>query len=96
VDKALITKPDPELQEAAEDELKAACSMRWRDLAKVIPWGDDWEGFGPMGGPVHFERNYIWLEHEGGDILCEVRVYRGQSRYDRGAVVSRVIPAPAT
>ena len=47
-----------------------------------------------MGGPVHFERNYIWQEAEGGDILCEVRVYRGPSRYDRGAVVSRLIPKP--
>jgi hypothetical protein len=94
VDKALISNPDPELQEAAEDELMAACSMSWRELAKVTPWGDDWEGFGPAGSPVHFERNYIWQEREGGDILCEVRVYRGPSRYDRGAVVSRLIPKP--
>lgn len=90
----MIEQIDPELQAAAEDELTAACSMTWRELAKVTPWGDDWDGFGPAGGPVRFERNYIWLEGEGGDILCEVRVYRGQTRYDRGALVSKVISRP--
>jgi hypothetical protein len=96
VDKALIKATDPELQSAAEDELQTACSMSWRELARVTPWGDTWEGFGPNGSPVHFERNYLWFEKEGGDILCEVRVYRGQSRYDHGALVSRVIDKPAT
>ncbi|MDB5454061.1 MAG: hypothetical protein JWO33_2639 [Caulobacteraceae bacterium] len=91
MDKALIKTPDPELEAAAEDELQTACSLSWRELARVTPWGDDWEGFGPAGSPVHFERNYIWLDREGGDILCEVRVYRGQTRYDHGALATRVI-----
>lgn len=90
----MIPPLDPELQTAAEEELHTACSLSWKQLAKVMPWGDSWEGFGPAGSPVHFERNYIWLDEQGGDILCEVRVYRGQSRYDRGAVVSRVIARP--
>ena len=71
----MISPPDPELEAAAAEELGAACTMSWRELAKVTPWGDSWEGFGPMGSPVHFERNYIWLENPGGDILCEVRVW---------------------
>jgi hypothetical protein len=94
VDKALIKPPDPELQAAAEDELQTACSLSWRELARVTPWGDDWDGFGPAGSPVRFERNYIWLEREGGDILCEVRVYRGQTRYDHGALATKVIARP--
>ena len=94
MDKALIKPTDPELQAAAEDELQTACSLSWRELSRVTPWGDDWDGFGPAGSPVRFERNYIWLEHEGGDILCEVRVYRGQTRYDHGALATRVIARP--
>lgn len=90
----LIPHLDPELEAAANEELEAACTLSWRELAKVVPWGDSWEGFGPMGGAVHFERNYLWVGEPGGDLLCEVRVYRGQSRYDRGAVVSRVLKKP--
>ena len=91
----MIPNLDPELEAAANEELAAACTLSWRELSKVAPWGDSWEGFGPGGSPVHFERNYIWLEREGGDILCEVRVYRGLTRYDNGALVSRLIAKPA-
>ncbi len=91
----MIPNPDPELEAAANEELSAACTLSWKQLAGVMPWGDSWEGFGPMGGPVHFERNYLWASEEGGDILCEVRVYRGVSRYDHGATASRVISKPA-
>lgn len=87
----MIPPNDPELQMAADDELAMACSMSWGELSRVTPWGDTWEGFGPAGSPVHFERNYIWLDQEGGDILCEVRVFRGQTRYDQGALASQVI-----
>jgi hypothetical protein len=87
----VIPNNDPELKAAADEELHTACSMSWAQLARVMPWGDTWEGFGPHGGAVHFERNYLWLDEEGGDILCEVRVYRGQTRYDQGAVASRII-----
>jgi hypothetical protein len=41
------------------------------------------------------ERNYIWAAEEGGDILCEVAVYGGPARYDRGARASAMIPRPA-
>ncbi len=86
---------DPELLAAAEEELAAAASLSWRELSRLTPWGDSYEGFGPAGGPVVFERSYLWREDAGGDILCEVTVYRGPSRYDRGVRLSRIIPRPA-
>jgi hypothetical protein len=86
--------PDPLLQAAAEEELRAACTMGWNALAKVTPWGDTYDGFARGGMPVTFERNYIWADQPGSDILCEVIVYLGPSRYDAGARVSAVIPKP--
>ena len=82
---------DAELDAAAEEELAAALQLSWRQLSKLIPWGDSYDGFGPAGGPLTFERNYIWKDDPGGDILCEVVAYRGPSRYDRGVKLSRVI-----
>ena len=37
------------------------------------------------------ERSYLWAEKPGGDILCEVVVYPGPTRYDDGARASRII-----
>jgi hypothetical protein len=85
---------DPELQAAAAEELAQAVRLKWADLAKLAPYGDTYEGYGPAGGPIEFERSYIWREAPGGDILCEVTAYRGPSRYDRGARVSQVIAKP--
>jgi hypothetical protein len=85
---------DPELEAAAEEELAAAATLSWRELARLVPWGDTYEGFGPAGGPLEFERGYIWREAEGGDILCEVTAFRGASRYDDGVRRSRVIQKP--
>jgi hypothetical protein len=82
---------DPELEAAAEEELALAAALGWRDLAELVPWGDSYEGFGPSGGPVVFERSYLWNDQPGGDILCEVTAHRGASRYDRGARRSRLI-----
>ena len=86
--------PDPELLAAAE-ELKAALTLSWAALAKLIPWGDTYEGFGPGGATLDFERSYIWLAEPGGDILCEVTAFRGPSRYDRGVKLTQVIKKPA-
>ena len=86
--------PDPELQAAAEEELSAATRLSWRELSRLVPWGDTFEGFGPAGGELMLERNYIWRAEPQGDILCEVTAYRGPSRYDRGVKLSRVIPGP--
>jgi hypothetical protein len=85
---------DPELEAAAEEELAAATTLTWRALSGLIPWGDTSEGFGPAGGPLEFERSYIWKDAPGGDILCEVTAFRGPSRYDRGVRRSRVIGKP--
>ena len=86
--------PDPELEAAAEEELAAATTLTWRALSGLVPWGDTYEGFGPAGGTLEFERSYIWKDAPDGDILCEVTAFRGPSRYHRGARRSRVIPRP--
>jgi hypothetical protein len=86
--------PDPELLAAAEEELKAALTLSWRELAKLVPWGDSYEGFGPQGGALMFERGYLWAAAPGGDILCEVTAFRGPSRHDRGVTLSQTIKKP--
>jgi hypothetical protein len=85
---------DPELEAAAEEELALAARLTWPALADHVPWGDSYEGFGPAGGALVFERGYIWNGEPGGDILCEVTAFRGPSRYDRGVRKSRLIPKP--
>ena len=86
--------PDPELEAAADEELTAATTLSWRALEGLVPWGDSYEGFGPAGGTLVFERNYIWKDAPGGDILCEVTAFRGPSRYDRGVRRAKVIARP--
>ena len=78
----------------ARDELSRAVTLRWQDLNGVVPWGDTFEGISPAGRNVEVERSYIWAAGEGGDILCEVSVYGGPSRYEHGARVSAVISRP--
>lgn len=85
---------DPDLLAFAEDELTRAMTLSWRDLSKITPWGDTFDGLSPAGREVEVERNYIWAAEEGGDILCEVAVFGGPSRYDQGARVSRLIKKP--
>jgi hypothetical protein len=85
---------DPELAAAAEEELKHALTLTWAALAKLVPWGDSYEGFGPDGGALTFERSYIWRGAAGGDILCEVTAYRGPASFEAGARASRVIAKP--
>ena len=85
---------DPDLTAFAEDELSRALTLSWRELSKITPWGDTFDGLSPAGREVQVERNYIWAAEEGGDILCEVAVFGGPSRYDQGARVSRLIKKP--
>ena len=85
---------DPDLLAMAEDELNRACTLTWRDLAKITPWGDEFEGVSPAGRNVLAARSYLWAVEEGGDILVEVTVYGGASRYDQGAQASRLIKKP--
>lgn len=85
---------DPELEAAVDEELAAATTLSWRELSRLVPWGDSHEGFGPSGGYLVFERSYIWAEQPGGDILCEVAAFRGASRYERASRRSLIIKAP--
>ncbi len=82
---------DPHFLAMAEDELKRAVTIRYRDLVKITPWGDTFEGISPDGRNVEVERNYLWASEPGGDILVEIAVSGGPSRYDAGAKVSRLI-----
>jgi len=43
---------DADLADLEADELERALTLRWRDLAKAIPWGDVYDGFAPGGRPV--------------------------------------------
>ena len=82
---------DPDLLAMAEDELARALSLDWRALSKVTPWGDSFDGISPGGRQVTVERAYIWQAEPGGDILCEVAVFGGESRFDKGEKASAVI-----
>ncbi|HEY1414731.1 MAG TPA: hypothetical protein VGF42_02470 [Caulobacteraceae bacterium] len=82
---------DPDLAAMAQDELARALTLKWRDLADVTPWGDSYEGISPAGRNVMVDRSYIWRSETGGDILVEVAVYGGPSRYDAGEHATAVI-----
>jgi hypothetical protein len=77
-----------DLRDAAEEELDRACSLPWRELVKVTPWGDTYEGITPGGRDVCFERAYLWEGEPGGDIRIEVMVYQPQL-YEAGVKLSR-------
>ena len=82
---------DPDLLAMARDELKAALRLSWKALAGITPWGDSFDGISPAGRDVTVERAYIWQGDPGGDILCEVTVFGGESRFDAGEKVSALI-----
>ena len=87
---------DEDLAAIARDELARALTLPWRDLARILPWGDSFEGISPANRNVIVERAYLWQAEAGGDILCEVTVYGGASRFDHGEKASAVIArAPA-
>ena len=85
---------DPDLAAMAEDELTRALTLSWRELSGLTPWGDSFDGFSPAGRQVTVERNYLWAGASGGDILCEVTVFGGPSRYDEGVRASRLVRKP--
>ena len=80
-----------DLAALADDELGRALTLSWRELERIVPWGDAYDGFTPAGRQVTVERSYLWAERAGGDILCEVAVYGGPSRWDEGVRQSRLI-----
>jgi hypothetical protein len=86
---------DEDLEEMARDELARALTLKWKDLAPITPWGDSFEGITPASRDVIVERSYLWAGASGGDILCEVRVYGGPSRWEHGATASAVIAREA-
>ncbi|MDB5461032.1 MAG: hypothetical protein JWO72_2773 [Caulobacteraceae bacterium] len=75
----------------AQEELAQASSMRWSQLAPLIPWGDTFEGVSPANLTVQLSRSYLWAGEPGGDILCEVRAYLDEAHYDYGARRSALI-----
>ena len=79
-----------DLDAAAEEELAHAARIGWRELSRCMPWGDTYEGFTPAGRPVSFERDYVWAERPGGDILCEVTAFEPRG-FEAGARRSKVI-----
>jgi hypothetical protein len=85
---------DPDLEATAAEELAHALDLGWKQLAPLVPWGDSYVGVSVGGREVEFARNYIWAEAPGGDILCEVTVFTGETRYDHGARASRIIRKP--
>lgn len=80
-----------DLNEAADEEMAKAADLTWRELAKVIPWGDTFEGITPAGREVVFERNYLWAAEEAGDICVEVSVYQVHA-FEQGVKRTRLIP----
>ena len=85
---------DPLLMAAAEEELTHAAALSWGDLARILPWGDAFEGFAPDGSEATFERANVWAEAVGGDILCEVTAYRGEPGFEAGVTASCLIRRP--
>ena len=79
-----------DLSAAADDELDRAMTLGWRELSRLTPWGDTFEGFSPDGRDVCFERAYIWETEPGGDIRVEVTVYEPQA-YEQGFRLTRTI-----
>lgn len=76
--------PDADLEAAAEEELRHASGITWRELSRVMPWGDTYDGFSPGGRSICFERAYVWADQPGGDILCEVTAFEAE-RFEAGA-----------
>lgn len=79
-----------ELQALAEEELAAACSLSFTELARVTPWGDSHRGFSPSGAEVEFERRYLWADQPDA-ILVEVEVRHPPDDPMIGAEAQRVI-----
>ncbi len=84
---------EQDLAALADEELVRACSLSWLQLCKVTPWGDTYEGFTAAGRAVLVERNYLWADHPGGDVMVEVVVAQNAVLYDEGARRSARIPA---
>ena len=85
---------DPELQAAAAEELAQAVRLKWAELARLVPYGDTYEGYGPAGGAIEFERSYIWRDAPDDEKALLHNLGGPLFGLDRGARVSQVIPKP--
>ena len=81
---------EADLEAAATEEIERACTLGWRQLKGLTPWGDTFEGFTPEGRAVCFERSYIWNHETGGDIRVEVSVYEPHA-FEQGVQPARTI-----
>lgn len=81
---------DEDMEAAAREEIEKACTLGWKQLSGLTPWGDTYEGFTPTGRTVCFERSYLWEADAGGDIRVEVTVYESHA-YEQGVTVVRSI-----
>jgi hypothetical protein len=81
---------EADLEAAATEEIERACTLGWRQLKGLTPWGDTFEGFTPEGRAVCFERSYIWNHETGGDIRVEVSVYEPHA-FEQGVQLARTI-----
>ena len=81
---------DADLEQIADEELQAALTLSWKQLAPLTPWGDTFEGFTPAGREVCFERSYLWDHEPRGDIRVEVTVYEREA-YEQGVRRTRTI-----
>ena len=86
-----MTQLEHDLADMAADELERALTLGWRELSSILPWGDAYDGYTQAGRQVTVERGYLWAGEPGGDILCEVFVYGGPSRWDEGVRVEGLI-----
>ena len=86
-----MTEFEDDLEAAAQDEIERACTLGWRELARLTPWGDTFEGFTPAGREVCFERGYLWESAPQGDIRVELTVFEPQA-YEQGVRLTRTIP----
>ncbi|MFN3523543.1 MAG: hypothetical protein ACK4YQ_14945 [Phenylobacterium sp.] len=82
-----------DLNAAAAEELARACTLSWRQLSELAPWGDSYEGFTPLGRTVTFERNYLWEGEPGGGIRIEVNVFEPEA-FEDGAQATCVVDVP--
>lgn len=81
-----------ELTQMAQEELNSACSLTWRELKRITPWGDSFEGFAPSGRTVEVERRYLWAHDPAGAIVVEVEVRDPAAR--EGAEARALLHAP--
>ena len=52
-----MTELEQDLAAMAQDELERAVTLKWRELAAILPWGDAYDGYTAAGRQVTVERS---------------------------------------